>query len=239
VVAKKSILNNVHIVDRLIRMSPEWCALREVDLKIIEETADRSKYDAGDIVFFEGAEVKGVYYIESGLVGVRKSDPNGNSTLLKIAQHGDTLGYRPLIANQPHRASAEVLKPSVVCFIDANTVRGLIQSTPALGLNLLARVATDLGDAEEKYHESVTLSIRARFAHLLIILQDKFGQIGNDGSLHFTLPVSRSDLAAMLGVRRESISRIINELETLGITKFKERKVIVPHPESLMKEFHK
>lgn len=102
------------------------------------------------------------------------------------------------------------MKPSVVCFINTKTVRQIIQDTPALGLSFLARAAEELGDAEEKYHESVTLSIRAR-----------------------------SNLAAMLGVQRESISRIIHELDSRGITKFAERKVIVPDPDSLMKECHK
>lgn len=236
---KKRITDGTPIVSSQFKDSPEWCVLRDVDLQIVEATAKRNSYDTGDVVFYEGDEVQGVYYVESGLIGVRKADPEGNSTLLKVAQPGDTLGYRPLVANQSHRASAEVLKPSVICFINAKTVRQMILDTPALGLSFLARAAEELGDAEEKYHESVTLSIRARFAHLLIILQHKFGRVSSDGSLHFTLPVSRTDLAAMLGVRRESISRIIHELDSRGITKFAERKVIVPDPESLMKEFNK
>jgi CRP-like cAMP-binding protein len=236
---KKRVIDGAPVVSSQFKDSAEWCVLREVDLKTVEETAKRSSYDTGDVIFYEGDEVKGVYYVESGLVGVRKADPEGNSTLLKVTQPGDTLGYRPLVANQLHRASAEVLKPSVICFITAKTIRQMIQDTPALGLSFLARAAEELGDAEEKYHESVTLSIRARFAHLLIILQHKFGRTGSDGSLHFTLPISRSDLAAMLGVRRESISRIINELDSRGITKFAERTVVVPDPDSLMREFHK
>lgn len=236
---KKRITDATPITNSQFRHSPEWCALHEVDLRIVEEKTIRSHYDTGDVIFYEGDEVQGVYYVESGLVGVRKADPEGNSTLLKVAQPGDTLGYRPLVAKQRHRASGEVLKPSVICFIDAKTVRKVIQDTPALGLNFLARAAAELGDAEEKFHESVTLSIRARFAHLLITLQHKFGKVESDGTLHFTLPLSRSDLAAMLGVRRESISRIIHDLDQLGITRFSERKVEVPDPDSLMKEFHK
>ena len=236
---KKRILDKLEVVNSQFRDSPEWCALQEVDVGTVEKVAIRCSYDTGDIIFYEGDTVKGVYYVQSGLVGVRKEDQEGNSTLLKVAQSGDTLGYRPLVANQPHRASAEVLKPSIICFIDAQTTRHLIEDTPALGLNFLARAAMELGDAEEKFHESVTLSIRARFAHLLIVMQKKFGRVGSDGSLHFTLPLSRSDLAAMLGVRRESISRIIHELDESGITHFVERKVVVPDPESLMREFHK
>ncbi len=236
---KKRVARNASIADSLFTSSPEWCVLNEVDLTTIEETAICSSYDTGDIIFYEGDEVQGVYFVKSGLVGVRKADFEGNSTLLKIANPGDTLGYRPLAAEQPHRASAEVLKPSVICFIDAKTMRQIVQGNPALGLNFLKRAALELGDAEEKFHESVTLSTRARFAHLLIVMQDKLGHEAEDGSQQFTLPVSRSDLADMLGVRRESISRVIHELESEGITEIRERNVVVPDPDSLMNEFHR
>lgn len=236
--AKKRVTKKSPFADNLFRSSPEWCVLDDVHLSTIEENAICSSYDTGDIIFYEGDEVEGVYFIKSGLVGIRKADFEGNSTLLKIANPGDTLGYRPLAAEQPHRASAEVLKPSIICFIDAKTIRHILQCNPVLGLNFLKKAAQELGDAEEKFHESVTLSTRARFAHLLIVMQDKLGHEAEDGSQQFTLPVSRSDLADMLGVRRESISRVIHELDSLGITEITERNVVVPNPESLMSVFH-
>ncbi|MDP7575385.1 MAG: helix-turn-helix domain-containing protein [Pseudomonadales bacterium] len=79
------------------------------------------------------------------------------------------------------------------------------------------------GDAKGQFHESVTLSTRARFAQLLVVLQGRFGRSADDGSRQLTLPLSRSDLAAMLAVRRESITRLIHELESMGITHIEER----------------
>lgn len=236
---KKRLKKETPVADCLFRASAEWCDLDEVDLTTVEETAICSQYDTGDIIFYEGDAVEGVYFVKSGLVGVRKADLEGNSTLLKVAKPGDTLGYRPIAAGQPHRASAEVLKPSIICFIDKETVQRMIQGNPALGLNFLKRAAKELGDAEERFHESVTLTTRARFAHLLIIMQQQFGHPADDGSQQLTLPLSRSDLAAMLGVRRESISRVIHELESMGITRITEREVVIPDPESLIREFHK
>jgi len=224
----------MHMID-----SEEWCALNDVDVTATEEAAICSNYETGDVIFYEGDDVKGVYFVKAGLVGVRKADLEGNSTLLKLAEPGDTLGYRPLAADQPHRASAEAVNPSIICFIDKATVRQMIGENPALGLNFLKRAAKELGDAEEKFHESVTLSTRARFAHLLIVMQDRFGHATEDGSLQLTSPLSRSDMAAMLGVRPESVSRVIHELEGTGITHFAEREVTIRDPNSLMDVFIK
>ena len=224
-------------IDAQFMSSPEWSALEPPETLILEKAVVCRKHELGDVIFYEGDACIGTYFIKSGLVGIRKADMDGDSTLLKIAQPGDTLGYRPLLAEQNHRASAEVLKPCHICFIDRSTVRTLMASSPTLGLKFLKRAAVELGEAEERFHESVTLSVRARFAHLLIALQQKYGHAGEDGSLVLELPVSRADLAAMLGVRRESVSRVIHELETEGLTHFIDRHVQMPDLDSLMDEF--
>ena len=224
-------------IDAQFLESPEWSALTESEAKMLDKAIVCRKHELGDVIFYEGDACNGTYFIKSGLVGIRKADIEGDSTLLKIAQPGDTLGYRPLLAEQNHRVSAEVLKPCHICFINRATVRLLMWGNPTLGLNFLKRAAIELGEFEERFHESVTLSVRARFAHLLIALQEKYGQARDDGSLVLELPVSRADLAAMLGVRRESVSRVIHELETEGLTHFIDRSVQVPDLDSLINEF--
>ena len=50
------------------------------------------------------------------------------------------------------------------------------------------------------------------------------------------LPVSRRDLASMIGTRHETISRIIGRLETDGIAYFSGRQVTIPNVETLRAE---
>jgi len=226
-------------IHRHFKEAPEWCALSDIDLNIVEKSATCKEYDTGDLLFDENAPCLGVYFVTAGLLGVRKTAPDGESTLLRLAYPDDTLGYRPMLANQNHRAAAEVLKPSTVCLIQKAVVLPMIEDNPALGLNFLQRATTELGMAEERFHNTVTLSLRARFAHLLMIMKDRCGSVeSEDGSLLLDLPISRGDLAAMLGVRRESVSRMIQKLEKEGITYMKNRHVEVKCPEKLMQELH-
>ncbi len=217
--------------------SPEWCVLSEIDLDTVIDKAVHRRFETGSFVFYEGEPCKGVYLIEEGMIGIRKNGYEGHTTLLKVATRGDTLGYRPLLAEQPHRASADAIVPSVVCFVDAMTCRQLIKENPALGLNFLKRAAQELGDSEARFHDTVSLSVQARFAHLLAVLKDDYGEVDNDGVLHLTLPVSRGDLAAMLGIRRESLSRVIHELEDQDVAHFRKRAVEIPNPEELLSRF--
>jgi CRP-like cAMP-binding protein len=224
--------------------SPEWCALRDEELQAVIAVALCGQFKEGDVIFSESAVCEGVYYIKKGLVGIRKSDHMGNSTLIKLAYSGDTMGYRPFLAGENHRASAQSLMPTRVCFIPARVMRHLIEQNPALGLKFLKRAARSLGDAQDRFHEAVTLSVRARVAHLLFLLRERYQREEpeslihrEDGSIEMKLPVSRTMLAQMLGVRRESISRVMSELQRCGLTLFEGDKAIVPDFGALRREF--
>lgn len=123
-------------------------------------------------------------------------------------------------------------------------MRKLIERNPALGLKFLKRAALSLGDAQDRFHEAVTLSVRARVAHLLFLLHERYQReepeclmYREDGSVEIKLPVSRTMLAQMLGVRRESISRVMSELQRSGLTRFDGDKAFVSDLTALRKEF--
>lgn len=219
------------------RERTEWCVLKDEDLRRINEAKRGREWLPGEVLYLQGEECAGIYCIESGMIGVRKIDAEGNSVLLGIAYPGDTLGYRSLLMNKEHEVSAEVLKKGTVCFIDRATVTSLLAHNPSLGHRFLQRAVKDLGEAEDKFLESVTLTVRARFAHLLLVLKERYGARAEDGGLSLELPLSRQDLAAMIGVRPETLSRTIRQFEEEGIARFSGRTVRVPKIENLLGEF--
>ncbi len=219
-----------------VRERTEWCVLEESELKLINDGKISKNYLPGETIFFDGDPSLGIYCIESGLVGVRKSDVDGNSVLLFLAAPGDTVGYRSLLADEDHKTSAEVLEPSTICFVDQSTVHKLLAHNPSLGLRFLRRASKDLGDADERILHNVSLSVRARFAHLLMVLIDRHGTKADDGSLTLKLPLSRQDLAAMIGTSPESMSRTIRKFEDEGVAQFTGRTVQVPKINNLLNE---
>ena len=121
--------------------------------------------------------------------------------------------------------------------IGEGTVRTLLDHNPALGHRFLQRAVQDLGEAEDKFLESVTLTVRAHFAHFLLILKERYATYVEDGSVSLGLPLSRQELAAMIGIRPETMSRTIRQFEDAGIAHFSGRTVHVPKIESLLDEF--
>jgi CRP/FNR family transcriptional regulator len=211
--------------------------LTHAELRLLDSAKVCRAYRRGEIIFHEGDPCRGVYCVETGLVGIRKVDSEGNTALLeRMGFPGATLGYRPYLAGEPHRGSAEALENSVICFVDGVTVKRLLEHNPGLGLQFLERTARALGEAEEAYFQSLTLTARTRFAHLLVVLKERYGTTAEDGSLTLELPMARRDLAAMIGARPESMSRIIRKLNDDGIARFSGRTVEVPSVRRLIDE---
>jgi CRP-like cAMP-binding protein len=219
-----------------LRQRNEWCVLSEEETRFLARNLKKRQYRTGETIFSAGEPSHGIYCVVSGTVAIRKGDSEGNAVLLRLAYPGDTLGYRGLLLGEKRRSSAEALGPSKICFIDKQTVQSLLDRNPTLGLQFLRRVATDLDDAHTKLLHNATFSNRAKFVHLLLVLMNRHGRTTTDGSRVLQLPLSRRDLASMIGTRHETLSRIIGRLEEDGIARFSGRTVHVARPHSLLDE---
>ncbi len=218
------------------REQTEWRVLADDEIRLLTQAKKCRLYQTGEPIFSAGEPSHGIYCIVSGTVAIRKVDDGGNAVLVQLGYPGDTLGYRGLLLGENRRHNAEALGPGKVCFIDKHVVRTLLDKNPALGLEFVRRVAADLDDAHAKLVQNATFSNRTKFVHLLSVLMDRHGRAGADGSRVMQLPLSRRDLASMIGARHETLSRIISRLEEDGIARFSGRTVHVAQPDSLLDE---
>lgn len=215
-----------------------WTSLTDEEADHFNRKVICREYAPGETVFFEGDPCKGLYFIKSGLVGVRKTDVEGQSTLLRLASKGDTLGYRPFLAKQPHRACAEVIEDARICFINARTVRTILQNNHELGIEFLKCTARALGEAEERLFKMAVLNVDIRVIHLLVLFHDQWGSDLGDGSVNIRLPVTRDDMASMIGAHPDSVTRAIRQLETKGLVQVDGRSIRIKEFNLLAEHLH-
>lgn len=214
----------------------EWCTLPQEDLEALNKARICNHYQTGQIIFYQGNPCLGLYCIESGTVGVRKTDPQGNSVLVRLANAGQTLGYRTFFSGDAYQASAVAMEPCNICFIDRAAVRNLLERNPSLGMRFLKRMAEDLQHSENAYLQGAYLPVRARLAHLLLTLKDHYASMAADGTWTMRMPILKQDIASMLGARPETLSRAIRELEQDGVIQFDEKIVCIPDLDALLDE---
>ncbi len=214
----------------------DWRVLCGEDLAILTAGITSRRYESGETIFWMGEVNHGIYCVSSGAVAVRKIDTEGNAVLLQLGYPGDTLGYRSFLSEGEHKTTAEALGPTHICHVRPETISRLLERNPSLGLQFLKRASQELEQAHDAIVQNVTLSNRQRFAHLLLVLARRHGRPRPDGSRTIVLPLSRRDLASMIGARHETLSRIIGRLEADGVANFSGRHVHVPEIDALVKE---
>jgi len=155
---------------------------------------------------------------------------------VRLVHAGQILGYRAYFAGGSYTGNAEVLTTCRVCFIDREGVREIIERNLGVGLSFLKHIATDLQVSEDARLQATTLPVRARVAHLLLSMKDRFATVDDEGNLTIELPLARRDMADMVGTRPETIARTIRSLEEDGVAVFSGRKVTVRDLDALLDE---
>ena len=218
----------------LTRHSTEWRDLDGRSLAYLDR-ATRT-VATGMNLYHQGDNADGIYCIQSGLIGLRRIDENGNSSLLSTSSAGSTAGYKALLSNEPHNSSAEALVPSEICFIEKSEVRTLLAENPILGERFLQRSLADLDEIENSYSRSLTLNLRSRFLHLLMVYYDQSGYLDEDDQPSVGIPISRTDLSQILGIKPESLSRMIKKVQDEGLVKINDRHVTFTNLEEALFE---
>lgn len=218
------------------RRTTEWEVLSEPELKLIDEAKRTRVLEPGAILFRQGDAAEGLYCIKSGLIGIRRLTPTGDSALLRLCTNGVTVGYRAFLSKTSHRNSAEALSSCVVCFIERSHINRLLEINTQLGERFLQHCFHELDETEADYAKSLTLSLKARFLHMLLILYERLGYRDKAGNHIVELPIQRVELASLIGVRPESISRLVRSLETEGLVKFDKRLVRFDDMDAVVRE---
>lgn len=214
----------------------EWCVLAEDDIALIDRIKVSRSYQPGQIIYTQGDPTRGIFCIEAGTVAIRKMDAEGGSKILRLAHAGQTLGYADYFGSKGYNGSAEALDACTVCHVDSGSLRTLLDHNPGLGLRFLTHVAQDLKDAEDSSMQQALYTVRIRLAHLLLTLKDRYATASDDGTLTLTLPMTRQDIAALLGARPETIYRTIQQMESDNVVTFTGHNVIIPDLDILLDE---
>lgn len=207
------------------RGTTEWQVLGECELVQIDAAKRTLTYQPGETLFSQGDPGSGVFCIKSGLIGIRRVDVHGNSVLLRLSSAGSTIGYRTFLTREAHANSAEVLTASVVCYIPRPQVEKLLKANPMLGERFLQHFTKDAIEMENDYVRSLTMGMKSRFLHIMLVFYERYGYQDENGNATMELPVRRGELAEMVGVRPESISRLIDKLQTDKVMMFDDRRV--------------
>jgi CRP/FNR family transcriptional regulator, cyclic AMP receptor protein len=169
---------------------------------------------ADQTLFMAGDEGDGCYRIEEGLLKASVAAPNGGERILAVLGPGSVVGELSMIDGAPRSASVAALRESKLCFVSRADFEAFGQSSPQLYRHVMIVLARRLRDTNDALAASSFLSVKGRVARALLSLAEAFGRDVGSGRILIRQKVTQSDLAAMAGIARENVSRVLKDWMT-------------------------
>jgi CRP-like cAMP-binding protein len=161
-------------------------------------------------LFRTGDRSDGCYQIVDGLVKVTILAER-RERILAILGPPALVGELSMIDGAPRSAAVTAIRDTRLVFVSREAFAAFAQSNPDVYRHISALLARNLRNNNDALLASSFLSVKGRAARALLALADAFGENVGDGRVLIHQKITQSDLAAMAGIARETLSRILQE----------------------------
>jgi CRP/FNR family transcriptional regulator, cyclic AMP receptor protein len=166
---------------------------------------------ADRVLFLAGDSGDGCYRLNEGLLKVSIASPKGAERILAILGPGSIVGDMTMIDGRPRSASVSALRDCSLSFVSRAVFEAFAERQPEIYKYLVAMLAERLREADHLVAAGSFLPPKGRVACALLDLAKAFGRDVGGGRILIQQKITQSDVAAMAGIARENVSRILNE----------------------------
>ena len=209
-----------------------FCDLPTSALKEMESFTSSANYPKGGVLFLEGQPVSGIFVVSSGQVKLSICSLDGRVIILKIAQAGELLGLHAALSGKPYEVTAEVKERAQITFIPRSVFARFLQMNVEAFMRI-ARLLMDSHYAEHGLIQSLLLARTAseKLSRLLLDWSASRG-LGQDC---FQLMLTHEEIGEIIGVTRETVTRLLGEFKNRQLLVVKDETVTIRNRAELEK----
>ncbi|WP_047448562.1 Crp/Fnr family transcriptional regulator [Alistipes sp. ZOR0009] len=175
----------------------------------------------GEKIVSEGDPISSFLYIKSGLLKLHRhtADPSYDQ-IISIAKPFDLISILSVFSDTKYNLSITAIENSVVCEFDLEKIKNLVRTNGEFALDMLARISRTTDKIIRKYNDINIKNLRGRIAYILLLFADDIYQ-----SPIYELPISRKEIAELIGMSTENVIRILSEFRREHIIKINGKEI--------------
>jgi CRP/FNR family cyclic AMP-dependent transcriptional regulator len=154
-------------------------------------------FKSGQVLFHQGDPGHALYLIQAGRVKIVRLASSGQETILHVAGPGECLGEMALLDEEPRSASAMALEPLEVLMLSREAFDAVVAQQPAVAQAVISELVRRVRRLNERVQDGCWLDVPGRIAKT---------QMTPHG-IRITVPLSRDDLAQLVGAARPTVSK--------------------------------
>jgi len=201
-------------------------------LETLSRYARLQKFAKGDVIVQKGAAGSGMMAVVDGRVKISTVSPEGKEVILDFINPGEVFGEIALLDSRERTADAIAMEACQVMVLERRDFLPFLERHPHTCIKLLSVLCGRLRHTNQLIEDSLFLNVEARFAKRLLGFARQYGESRPEGIL-IQLKLSQQEIAALIGVTRESVNKQLSAWQELGWVKVGRGSILVTDIEAL------
>jgi CRP/FNR family transcriptional regulator len=193
--------------------------LRQIDAIV----SGRMRLGKGDVAYRAGDDFAALYAIRVGSCKTTILGEKGHEQVAGFHMMGDIIGLDG-ISSQRHCGDAVALEDTELCILPFNRLEELAREVVQLQQNLHRILSREVERDENVMLLLGSMRAEERLAVFLLNLSQRYRERGYSGS-EFVLRLTREDIGSYLGLKLETISRMLSRFQASGVLQVQGRVV--------------
>jgi CRP/FNR family transcriptional regulator, cyclic AMP receptor protein len=181
----------------------------------------------------EGQIPEGIFVLLRGSVKLFVSLRGSKTLILRVVQSGEVLGLSATMSIKPAEYTAETLSSAQFLYVPRKDFLNLLNLHPEICISVVEVLSHQLREAVNMIHYSS--GSQPAVEKLGDLLESWVAENGEatDRGIELRLPLTQEEIGQMIGVSRETVSRLLAEFEEQGILELEGSRVRILKGHSL------
>ena len=202
---------------RVLKGNSLFSAFTDRELDQLAEFLEPVRLTAGETLFLKGDPGDKLYIVVDGLMRVSLAAADGREVIINLLKPGQIFGEIATLDGSERSADMTAETNTELLALDRVHLMSFLARSPEACLRMLSTVCARLRWVNELFEDACFMDFRSRLAKRLLMLGQLFGEDASGGGTRIRLKLSQKDLAAHVGVTRESVNKVLKEWEGQGL----------------------
>jgi CRP-like cAMP-binding protein len=211
-------------------MSPLFCLLSNEELQLVDANKLNVQFKAGETIRKQGTFMSHVISVNSGLAKLYLEGLEGRQAILRIVKPTNFIGGPGIYFDQMHHYSITAIHDTSVCFIDLQVFKKILKGNNLFAEEFLKDLSREVIKVYNRLIHLTQKQMPGRMADALLYLQDEIFM-----QTRFPMVLSRSDLAELSAMSKESAVKILRDFQKDGLILISDKEIEILDHETLLK----
>lgn len=188
----------------------------------------------GDYVYFDSACHNKLYFLKGGTIKIGYIDEEGKEIVKEIIREGEVFGQFSLERNNLNGEFALAYKTDVsLCAFNIDDFEKLLKKKPEIAFHFSKQVGQKLHKFQNRLVNLLNKDVKTRLVNFLLLLAKEEGKTEDGDQYTIQNFFTHEDIAQLIGSSRQTVTSMLNELETAGFINVTRQVIKIPSVKSL------